>query len=63
MHISIGKYKYFLIADVEARKDSHGRIFFIDHIAKTTSWEWPPPKPLLTHRPLFFVPQVDEGKR
>ncbi|KAK8377549.1 hypothetical protein O3P69_013884 [Scylla paramamosain] len=52
-----------LPANVEARKDSHGRIFFIDHIAKTTSWEWPPPKPLLTHRPLFFVPQVDEGKR
>ncbi|XP_050724591.1 E3 ubiquitin-protein ligase HECW2-like isoform X3 [Eriocheir sinensis] len=52
-----------LPSNVEARKDSHGRIFFIDHIAKTTSWEWPPPKPLLTHRPLFFVPQVDEGKR
>ncbi|KAK7070357.1 hypothetical protein SK128_005789 [Halocaridina rubra] len=32
--------------NVEARKDSHGRIFFIDHVAKTTSWEWPPPKPL-----------------
>ncbi|KAK8742042.1 hypothetical protein OTU49_002073, partial [Cherax quadricarinatus] len=47
----------------EARKDSHGRIFFIDHIAKTTSWEWPPPKPLSTHRPLFFVPQVDTEKR
>ncbi|XP_069999531.1 uncharacterized protein [Penaeus vannamei] len=52
-----------LPANVEARKDSHGRIFFIDHVAKTTSWEWPPPKPLSTHRPLFFVPQVDNEKR
>ncbi|XP_045618685.2 LOW QUALITY PROTEIN: uncharacterized protein [Procambarus clarkii] len=52
-----------LPSNVEARKDSHGRIFFIDHVAKTTSWEWPPPKPLSTHRPLFFVPQVDNEKR
>ncbi|KAK4328466.1 hypothetical protein Pmani_001142 [Petrolisthes manimaculis] len=52
-----------LPSNVEARKDGHGRIFFIDHAAKTTSWEWPPPKPLLTHRPLFFVPPVDEAKR
>ncbi|CAL4102284.1 unnamed protein product, partial [Meganyctiphanes norvegica] len=43
--------------NVEARKDSCGRIFFIDHVAKTTSWEWPPPASTSTHRPVFFVPQ------
>ncbi|XP_066942089.1 uncharacterized protein [Macrobrachium rosenbergii] len=48
--------------NVEARKDSHGRIFFIDHVAKTTSWEWPPPKCFCT-RPLFFVPHVDGDQR
>lgn len=37
--------KFFLIvpvaADWEARIDSHGRIFYIDHVNRTTTWQRP----------------------
>lgn len=35
------------LADWEARIDSHGRIFFVDHVNRTTTWQRPtgPPAP------------------
>jgi len=37
----------FLFSDWEARIDSHGRIFFVDHVNRTTTWQRPtgPPAP------------------
>uniref|UniRef100_A0AAY4B7Q5 HECT-type E3 ubiquitin transferase n=1 Tax=Denticeps clupeoides TaxID=299321 RepID=A0AAY4B7Q5_9TELE len=36
-----------LVLDWEARIDSHGRIFFVDHVNRTTTWQRPtgPPAP------------------
>lgn len=31
----------FLILDWEARIDSHGRIFYVDHVNRTTTWQRP----------------------
>lgn len=38
---------YLFPADWEARIDSHGRIFFVDHVNRTTTWQRPtgPPAP------------------
>ncbi|MEQ2162966.1 hypothetical protein GOODEAATRI_025373, partial [Goodea atripinnis] len=35
------------LSDWEARIDSHGRIFFVDHVNRTTTWQRPtgPPAP------------------
>lgn len=35
------------VSDWEARIDSHGRIFFVDHVNRTTTWQRPtgPPAP------------------
>lgn len=37
----------FPLSDWEARIDSHGRIFFVDHVNRTTTWQRPtgPPAP------------------
>lgn len=36
------KHWYFaVIADWEARIDSHGRVFYIDHLNRTTTWSKP----------------------
>ncbi|MEE6490455.1 hypothetical protein FKM82_015884 [Ascaphus truei] len=39
-------------ADWEARIDSHGRIFYVDHINRTTTWQRPtaPPAPQILQR-------------
>lgn len=38
---------YLYPTDWEARIDSHGRIFFVDHVNRTTTWQRPtgPPAP------------------
>uniref|UniRef100_A0A8C7X721 HECT-type E3 ubiquitin transferase n=1 Tax=Oryzias sinensis TaxID=183150 RepID=A0A8C7X721_9TELE len=40
-------YPLFWLLDWEARIDSHGRIFFVDHVNRTTTWQRPtgPPAP------------------
>lgn len=32
---------YIFLSDWEARVDSHGRIFYIDHLNRTTTWTKP----------------------
>uniref|UniRef100_A0A8C3TCW7 HECT-type E3 ubiquitin transferase n=1 Tax=Chelydra serpentina TaxID=8475 RepID=A0A8C3TCW7_CHESE len=51
------KRKLYLIpiyccSDWEARIDSHGRIFYVDHVNRTTTWQRPtaPPAPQLLQR-------------
>lgn len=38
--------------DWEARIDSHGRIFYVDHVNRTTTWQRPtaPPAPQVLQR-------------
>ncbi len=40
------------VADWEARIDSHGRIFYVDHVNRTTTWQRPtaPPAPQVLQR-------------
>uniref|UniRef100_A0A672LNE9 HECT-type E3 ubiquitin transferase n=1 Tax=Sinocyclocheilus grahami TaxID=75366 RepID=A0A672LNE9_SINGR len=40
------------VVDWEARIDSHGRIFFVDHVNRTTTWQRPtaPPAPQVLQR-------------
>lgn len=39
---------HFNIPDWEARIDSHGRIFYIDHLNRTTTWTRPTASQQLT---------------
>lgn len=40
------------VVDWEARIDSHGRIFYVDHVNRTTTWQRPtgPPAPQVLQR-------------
>lgn len=40
------------LLDWEARIDSHGRIFYVDHVNRTTTWQRPtaPPAPQILQR-------------
>lgn len=40
-----------MFVDWEARIDSHGRIFYIDHINRTTTWQRPSSNAVARARP------------
>ena len=43
---------HYCCLDWEARIDSHGRIFYVDHVNRTTTWQRPtaPPAPQVLQR-------------
>uniref|UniRef100_A0A803YLH5 HECT-type E3 ubiquitin transferase n=1 Tax=Meleagris gallopavo TaxID=9103 RepID=A0A803YLH5_MELGA len=49
-HSAFTVFYYYL--DWEARIDSHGRIFYVDHVNRTTTWQRPtaPPAPQILQR-------------
>lgn len=38
---NIHAYVYFSLKDWEAGVDTHGRVFYIDHVNRTTTWQKP----------------------
>uniref|UniRef100_A0A8B9I7N8 HECT-type E3 ubiquitin transferase n=1 Tax=Anser brachyrhynchus TaxID=132585 RepID=A0A8B9I7N8_9AVES len=47
-----GNNLFYCYLDWEARIDSHGRIFYVDHVNRTTTWQRPtaPPAPQILQR-------------
>lgn len=41
-----------MFSDWEARIDSHGRIFYIDHVNRTTTWQRPTNSSVSRSRPI-----------
>lgn len=51
-HYNITSGLQMCVVDWEARIDSHGRIFYVDHVNRTTTWQRPtgPPAPQVLQR-------------
>lgn len=43
---------FYILLDWEARIDSHGRIFYIDHVNRMTTWQRPTHSSVMRARPL-----------
>lgn len=52
VHCDAYLHLFALFSDWEARIDSHGRIFYIDHVTRTTTWTRPAANSSRSPRPV-----------